>query len=65
LAIVVIAFPIFTIGYLVTLFGIGLAFIGIARIVHGIFDKKNLKVVKSIAHRNRYLVYSCIIYGLF
>jgi uncharacterized membrane protein HdeD (DUF308 family) len=28
-------------GYLVTLFGIGLAFIGIARIVHGIFDKKS------------------------
>jgi uncharacterized membrane protein len=39
LAIVVIAFPIFTIGFLVTLLDIGLAFIGIARIVHGIFDK--------------------------
>jgi hypothetical protein len=32
LAIVVIVFPIFTIGFLVTLLGIGLAFIGIARI---------------------------------
>jgi uncharacterized membrane protein HdeD (DUF308 family) len=48
LAIVVIAFPIFTIGYLVTLFGIGLAFIGIARIIHGIFDKKISKWSRAL-----------------
>ena len=43
LAIVVIAFPIFAIGFLVTLLGIGLLFIGIARIVHGIFNKQTSK----------------------
>ena len=35
-------------GYLVTLFGIGLAFIGIARIVHGIFDKKISKWSRAL-----------------
>ena len=34
LAIIVIAFPIFTIGFLFTLLAIGLLFIGVARIVH-------------------------------
>ena len=43
LSIVVIAFPIFTIGLLVTLLALGLLFIGIARIVHGIFDKQTSK----------------------
>ena len=43
LAIIVIAFPIFTIGILVTLLALGLLFIGAARIVHGIFDKQTSK----------------------
>jgi uncharacterized membrane protein HdeD (DUF308 family) len=43
LSIIVIAFPIFTIGLLVTLLAIGLLFIGAARIVHGIFDKQTSK----------------------
>jgi uncharacterized membrane protein HdeD (DUF308 family) len=40
LAIIVIAFPIFTIGFLVRLLSIGLLFIGFSRIVHGILDKR-------------------------
>ena len=43
LAIIIIAFPIFTIGILVTLLALGLLFIGVARIVHGIFDKQTSK----------------------
>ncbi len=43
LAIIVIGFPIFTIGLLVTLLALGLLFIGIARIVHGIVDKQTSK----------------------
>jgi uncharacterized membrane protein HdeD (DUF308 family) len=43
LAIVVIAFPIFAIGFLVTLLGIGLLFLGVARTVHGIFNKQTSK----------------------
>jgi len=43
LAIIVIAFTIFTIGILVTLLALGLLFIGAARIVHGIFDKQTSK----------------------
>jgi len=43
LAIVVIAFPIFTMGFLVTLLAVGLAFLGVARIVHGILDKQTSK----------------------
>ena len=43
LAIIVIAFPIFTIGFLVTLLAIGLLFIGVARIVHGVMDKQTSK----------------------
>ncbi len=43
LAIIIIAFPIFTIGILVTLLALGLLFIGAARIVHGIFDKQTSK----------------------
>ena len=43
LAIIVIAFPIFTIGFLVTLLAIGLLFIGAARIVHGVFNKQTSK----------------------
>jgi len=43
LAIIIIAFPIFTIWILVTLLALGLLFIGAARIVHGIFDKQTSK----------------------
>ena len=43
LAIIIIAFPIFTIGILVTLLALGLLFMGAARIVHGIFDKQTSK----------------------
>jgi len=43
LAIVVIAFPIFTMRFLVTLLAVGLAFLGVARIVHGILDKQTSK----------------------
>ncbi len=43
LSIIVIAFPIFTIGFLVTLLAIGLLFIGVARIVHGVIDKQTSK----------------------
>ena len=43
LSIIVIAFPIFTIGLLVTLLALGLLFIGIARIVQGIFAKQTSK----------------------
>ena len=43
LAIIVIAFPIFTIGFLVTLLAIGLLFIGVARIIHGALDKQTSK----------------------
>jgi fumarate reductase subunit D len=51
LAIIVIAFPIFTIGFLVIfLLAIGLLFIGAARIIHGIIDKQtNLKMVENIS----------------
>ncbi len=43
LSIIVIAFPIFTIGLLVTLLALCLLFIGIARIVQGIFAKQTSK----------------------
>jgi len=43
LSIIVIGFPIFTMGLLVTLLAIGLLFIGVARIVHGVFDKQTSK----------------------
>ena len=43
LAIIVIAFPIFAIGFLVTLLAIGLLFIGAARIIHGVSDKQTSK----------------------
>src|SRR5918993_507322 len=43
LAIIVISFPIFTIGFLVTLLAIGLLFIGAARIIHGVLDKQTSK----------------------
>ena len=43
LAIIVIAFPIFTVGFLVILLALGLLFIGIARISHGISDKQTSK----------------------
>jgi uncharacterized membrane protein HdeD (DUF308 family) len=39
LGIAVLAFPVFTTGALVTLLALGLLFIGIARIIHGISDK--------------------------
>ena len=38
LSIIVIGFPFFTIGFLVTLLAIGLLFIGTARIHHGVLD---------------------------
>jgi uncharacterized membrane protein HdeD (DUF308 family) len=43
LSIIVIGFPIFTMGFLVTLLALGLLFIGVARIVHGILDKQTSK----------------------
>ena len=43
LSIIVIAFPIFTTGLLVTLLALGLLFIGVARILHGILDKQTSK----------------------
>ena len=43
LAIIVIAFPIFAIGFLVTLLALGLLFIGAARIIHGVLDKQTSK----------------------
>ena len=43
LSIIVIGFPFFTIGLLVTLLALGLLFIGIARIVHGVLDKQTSK----------------------
>ncbi|HEX5186347.1 MAG TPA: DUF308 domain-containing protein [Nitrososphaeraceae archaeon] len=43
LSILVIAFPIFAIGILVTLLALGLLFIGIARIVHGVTNKDTSK----------------------
>ena len=43
LSIIVIGFPFFTIGFLVTLLAIGLLFIGIARIVQGVIDKQTSK----------------------
>ncbi len=43
LSIIVIAFPIFTMGFLVTLLALGLLFIGVARIVHGVLDKQTSK----------------------
>ena len=43
LSIIVIGFPIFAIGFLVTLLALGLLFIGIARIIHGVIDKQTSK----------------------
>jgi uncharacterized membrane protein HdeD (DUF308 family) len=43
LSIIVIGFPIFTMGFLVTLLALGLLFIGIARIIHGVIDKQTSK----------------------
>src|ERR671913_125004 len=42
-SIIVIGFPFFTIGFLVTLLALGLLFIGAARIVHGVIDKQTSK----------------------
>jgi uncharacterized membrane protein HdeD (DUF308 family) len=47
LGIAVLAFPVFTTGVLVTLLALGLLFIGIARIIHGISDKKLSKWSKG------------------
>ena len=47
LGIVVLAFPQFTTGVLVTLLALGLLFIGIARIIHGISDKNSSKWSKG------------------
>ena len=47
LGIAVLAFPLFTTGVLVTLLALGLLFIGIARIVHGISDKNISKWSKG------------------
>jgi uncharacterized membrane protein HdeD (DUF308 family) len=43
LSIIVIGFPVFAIGFLVTLLALGLLFIGVARIVHGVIDKQTSK----------------------
>jgi uncharacterized membrane protein HdeD (DUF308 family) len=43
LSIIIIAFPIFALGILVTLLALGLLFIGIARIVHGVTNKDTSK----------------------
>ena len=43
LSIIVIGFPIFAIGFLVTLLALGLLFIGIARIIHGVIDNQTSK----------------------
>ena len=45
--IAVLAFPVFTTGVLVTLLALGLLFIGIARIIHGISDKNISKWSKG------------------
>jgi uncharacterized membrane protein HdeD (DUF308 family) len=42
-----LAFPVFTTGVLVTLLALGLLFIGIARIIHGISDKNISKWSKG------------------
>jgi uncharacterized membrane protein HdeD (DUF308 family) len=47
LGIAVLAFPLFTTGLLVTLLALGLLFIGIARIIHGISDKNISKWSKG------------------
>jgi uncharacterized membrane protein HdeD (DUF308 family) len=47
LGIAVLAFPVFTTGVLVTLLALGLLFIGIARIIHGISDKNTSKWSKG------------------
>jgi uncharacterized membrane protein HdeD (DUF308 family) len=47
LGIAVLAFPVFTTGVLVTLLALGLLFIGIARIIHGISDKNLSKWSKG------------------
>jgi uncharacterized membrane protein HdeD (DUF308 family) len=47
LGIAVMAFPLFTTGVLVTLLALGLLFIGIARIIHGISDKNTSKWSKG------------------
>jgi uncharacterized membrane protein HdeD (DUF308 family) len=47
LGIAVLAFPLFTIGVLVTLLALGLLFTGIARIIHGISDKNTSKWSKG------------------
>jgi uncharacterized membrane protein HdeD (DUF308 family) len=47
LGIAVLAFPLFTTGVLVTFLALGLLFIGIARIIHGISDKSLSKWSKG------------------
>ena len=47
LGIAVLAFPIFATGILVTLLALGLLFIGIARIIHGLTDKNISKWSKG------------------
>lgn len=47
LGIAVVAFPLFTTGVLVSLLALGLLFIGIARIIHGISDKNISKWSKG------------------
>jgi uncharacterized membrane protein HdeD (DUF308 family) len=47
LGIAVLAFPVFTTGVLVTLLALGLLFIGIARIIHGVSDKNLSKWSKG------------------
>jgi uncharacterized membrane protein HdeD (DUF308 family) len=48
LGIVVLAFPLFTTGVLVTLLALGLLFTGIARIIHGMSEKNTSKWSKGL-----------------
>lgn len=47
LGVAVLAFPIFAVGLLVSLLALGLLFVGIARILHGLSDKNISKWSKS------------------
>jgi uncharacterized membrane protein HdeD (DUF308 family) len=72
LAIIVIAFPIFTIGFLVTLLALGLLFIGAARIIHGVIDKQTSKwsrilliAVGILSIGISFLVFANPLFGIF
>ena len=72
LAIIVIAFPIFTVGFLVTLLAIGLLLIGAARILHGVLDKQTSKwsrillvAVGILSIGISFMVFANPIFGIF